>query len=393
MAEQEEVRPDLSSVEDPATENTAENSEARDSDASGTALTLQIDEDGLRAVVPAVYPTTTVEEILELLKSGDISAKYVTPQSRTAVDVARETDQVIRDVVVAESRPSKAAIPRIEYRPPKGLERFPDLDSIQQLLAFEDRDDVVHSAPERRGWLVKAGQTLATLSFPDWATGVDVRGRPIPPLGAATADSESGDRTLPGCGIQVSEDGLSWLAENYGYAGLLDDQVCVLSPIWLSGDEMEACFLRIRLIAGSVIPSSQRLRDLLKASEITFGVEEEALEAFTEAQKQQSSATESLYTLARGKPEVQPKTPCPNFTVEESSGAGAGSLRHDGTMDFKERDLFPSVKPNVQLAECETAVPGEPGQTVRGAEIPVAQPVMVLLVAGESARVETENGI
>jgi len=203
---------------------------------------------------------------------------------------------------------------------------------------------------EHRGWLVKAGQTLATLSFPDWAAGVDVRGRPIPPLGAATAGSDGALRTLPGSGIQVSQDGLSWLAENYGYAGLVDDQVCMLSPIWLSGDEMEACFLRVRLIAGSVIPSSQRLRDLLKASEISFGVEEEALEAFTEAQKKQSPATESLYTLARGKPEVQPKTPRPDFTIEESSGAG--SLRHDGTMDFKERDLFPSVKPNAQLAEC-----------------------------------------
>ena len=152
---------------------------------------------------------------------------------------------MIRDVVVAEGRPPKAAVPRIEYRPPKGLERFPDLDSIQQLLTCEDRDDVVRAAPEHRGWLVKAGQTLATLSFPDWAAGVDVRGRPIPPLGAATAGSDGALRTLPGSGIQVSQDGLSWLAENYGYAGLVDDQVCMLSPIWLSGDEMEACFLRV----------------------------------------------------------------------------------------------------------------------------------------------------
>ena len=392
MAEREESGPDSSSVEvrakdDPADEIAAD----RESNSAEVELNLELVEDGLKAVVPAVYPTTTAEEVLDLLKSHDISGKYYTPLSRTAVDVARETNQVMRDVVVAEGRPPKPAVPRIEYRPPKSLEQFPALDSIKQLLSCEDRDEVIRTAPEHRGWLVKAGQTLAILSFPDWAEGVDVRGQPIPPLQAAPDSSDSTDRALPGSGIQVSRDGLSWVAESYGYAGVLDDQVCVLSPIWLSGDEMEACFVRIHLIAGSVIPSSQRLHDLLKTSDVTFGIEDAALEAFTEAQKQQGTAPEPLYTLARGMLEVPSRTPRPSFTIEESSGAG--SLRHDGSMDFKERDLFPSVEPNTLLAECETAVPGVPGQTVRGTEIPVAPPVMVLLVAGDSARAETENGI
>ena len=356
-------------------------------DEVATELCLELVDDGLTARIPAVYPTTTTAEILDLLKAHGIASKYHTPQIRTAVSVAQETEHVVRDVLAAEGRPPKPAAPRVEYHLPKGLEGMPDLDAVRRLLDLDDRDEVLRAAPEQRGWLVKAGQALATLCYPDWAEGIDVRGEPIPPQSGSSAPG--GARNRPGSGVKTSADGRTWVAEVYGYAGQLDGQVCVLSPVWVAADEMEACFLRVHLIAGSVIPSARHLRELLESLCINTGIDPESLDAFAPAQKQRDAAP--LFVLARGKAEVQPRNPRPTFVMGEAAGAGAS--RQDGSVDYKERGQFPSVQLNDLLAECETAAPGEPGETVRGAEIPVASPVAVELVAGDNTRAETEDGV
>ena len=371
MAERERRR-GASQAADPnearATEQNGSAATSNESAASSSEpkLAVEFSADGLKAVVPAVYPSTTVEEILDLLRSHGVSSKYIRPVIRSAIEVARETNQVVSDVVVAEGRPPKSAASLLEHHPPKGLDRLPALEAIQELLVLPDRDEVVSAAPEVRGWIVKPGHKLATLSIPEGAEGVDVRDRPIPPIREAVA-SDAVDPCKPGTGVELAANGRYLIASAYGYAGLLGGQVWVLAPIWLSPGQTEACFLRVHLMAGSVIPSPQHLRELLEASGVISGIESETLEAFTQAQKQRL-APESLFTLASGRQAVAPVNPRVSFNIEHDPRGG--TTRSDGTIDFKQRGLFPSVRTDALLAECRTAVPGTPGKTVSARKSP-----------------------
>ena len=353
-------------------------------------LELVLEEDGLKAVVRTIYPQTSTEEILELLRGHDVSSSSFKPAIRRAVEIARETGQVLRDVVVAEGQPPKPSPPpRIEYYLPDGLDSPPPLEPIRQLLTLQDRDEIARTAASLQAWEVKPGDRLAIMIFPEGKAGINVRGQPIPPLFKIV---EGGiiDRLQPGPGGELAANGFDFLACIYGYAGLENSQVSVFAPLWIAADDMEACFLNLPRIPGSRAPSPDDLHALLEFSGVTTGIDEEALGSLCQAPANGRSQ-DTLITLARGRPAVAPKDATPSFSFRYDTRVG--TIRSDGSIDFKERNLFPSVQQDALLLECQPSAPGEPGQTVRGEEISVAAPVGAELIAGENVRLEEEDGV
>ena len=198
------------------------------------------------------------------------------------------------------------------------------------------------------------------------------------------------DRLQPGSGVERDVHGFDYLASIYGYAGLENYQVSVLAPIWISADGMQACFLNLPRFPGSSAPSMDDLNALLEFSDVTAGIDAEAVEGLCQSLAD-ARHKETLIPLARGRPAVPPQNALPTFTFNYE--ARVGTIRRDGSIDFRERNLFPSVQQDELLLECGFPVPGNPGQTVRGAEIPVAAPIDAEIIAGENVRQETaEDG-
>ena len=291
-------------------------------------------------------------------------------------------------MIVAQGKPPEPPPPpRIKYRPPKGLETLSPVEPIRQIIALSDREEIASSAAEQEAWAVKPGDILAVKVIRKGKQGIDVEGLPI--AVPEDADAQKVDpRLLPGRGVELAPNGVDYIASAYGYAGLENSRVSVVEPLWVSPDDMEACFLKLPLIPASQKPTPDHLSALLEAFGVTFGMDEKAISNYCQTFSKQKAA---LFPLASGQPVQPPKDALPTFSLDFDFRVG--TFRSDGSLDFKERNIFPAVHPDDLLAECGLPVPGEPGRTVRDKELPVDAPIQVLLVAGENVRLEREEDV
>jgi len=367
-------------------------------------LVLTFPEDGLRAVVSTIHLRTTAAEVHELLERHGVRVGVSQRRIHGAIRTVRRTNRPVHDVVVAEgTRPRPPSRPRVRYHLPDGVDAPPLLDPVADLLSCS-WDDVAAAAPRVEAWAVAPGDRLATVERTAGAEGLDVRDRPIavpePPEGLPLDPAMD-----PGPGVELTPDGAGLVASAYGYAGLQADRLAVLEPLWIAPDMMLACFLNLpglgtagapaagapaagvpaagawtldRLVAAGL--DADALGALLESAGITFGVDHEELRALASR-----PVTEPLLPLARGVPPSSGAEQTPDFTHDWSFRAG--SFRDDGSIDFRERNIFPAASSGELLARCESVASGTPGRTVFGIDIdPPGGQVALELDAGENAR-------
>jgi uncharacterized protein (DUF342 family) len=164
----------------------------------------------------------------------------------------------------------------------------------------------------------------------------------------------------------------------------------VIPPVWISEDGMQACYLNLPLVSGSSQPSYDDLQSSLRAAGVTYGIDDGAVSSVCEGLAAEAEKR-ILIPLASGRPVPPPRDPTPEFTFPHQSQVGA--IRPDGSIDFRERALFPSVEKDQLLVEFSLPEPAAPGQTVRGEEVPAPDPPQVELVAGENCRLEEGDGV
>lgn len=352
-------------------------------------LDLEIAGGGLQAVVRMIYPQTTQEEVIELLRDNGVVFGLDEEAIQQAVAKARKTGQPLRNVVVASgTSPRPPAVPRLEYCLSEGVEALPALEPLHKLLGVRERGEAESGTASLYAWMVKPGTRLAVKVGEEGEGGVSVQGRTVPPPALALS-SALATRFLPGAGVELAPNGCDYLAATFGCAGLLGGQVAVLAPIWVAPDGMEACFLNLPLLPGSSAPAPDEVRAALRAAGVVAGLDEAALASLVE-NAARAAPKARLILLARGTPPPPPRDALPVFHFEY--GLRAGAFRPDGAFDFRERNFFPAVQEDALLVERAPPVPGAPGQTVRGEEIPVAAPVRAELVPGENVRLEVQDG-
>ena len=349
-------------------------------------LELVVSDDGMTAVLRRLSPGVAAEQVLDLLESEGVTAGIDLAAIRQAVRTVEETGTPVEDAIVARGTPPRAAgSPRLVHRPPPSLEALPSLEGPSRALALTDRKEVRRATKGLRGWLVTPGETLAEVEGAPGKAGVTVGGETVPP-GPGAGDE---DALEPGPGVKRSTDGLTYAAAHCGYAGLLEGKPAVLAPFWIAPDGMEACFLSLRLVPGLRAPSAEELAAGLAAAGVRVDADPAALASLVEMLAA-GDAPRGLVPLAVGKPATPPQDAVPEFAFEYHSRAGA--VRADGSIDFRQRNTFPAVHKDGLLVRCRQPVPGSPGQTVRGEEIPVPDPAHAELVAGENVRGEERDG-
>ena len=349
-------------------------------------LALDISDDGLKATVRSIYPDTKIEDVMDLLKRNKVTENISEAAIRKAIETAQESEQAVNDLVVATGVPPKPPSPsRIKHCPPEGIEALPALSPISSLLELKDREEVRPDS-SISAWLVGPGDCLAVKVVDEGKPGTGVQGQTIQP----SPQEDGGSSGLQaGSGVELASNGVDYLSRTFGYGGVLDGLVSVVPPIWIAADGLEACFLNIPPIPGSKSISPDHLRSGLTASGVSIGVDEGAIAEVCEGMDK-GTLKETLIPLASGVPPEQPQDAAANFSFPYQSRAGA--ILPDGSIDFKERNLFPAVEKDALLVETTQPVAGKPGKTVKGEDITLSEPAEVELIAGDNVRQEKQGG-
>lgn len=340
---------------------------------------VRVDPDATRAWLTAVPRGATVDALRAALTAAGVHHGAREDALVEAADQAARAPVTV-PMLVAEATPARPpAQPAAELAPPPHLPEPLPLDAVAaRVAAFGEGEPTA-----RRAWLARPGEVVATVARDPGEAGVDVRGAMTllpgalgPPPAPPTA----------GPGVALDADASLYRATTVGYAGLRAGRPTVLSPLVIDADGAWARLVVLPLGHGPDAPDPADLRALLAAAGVTIGVSAPAL---TEAARVLAAGhARRVIELAQAEPPTPPIQPPARFAFDAAPRVGA--LRADGSLDFKDLALFPSVRAGERVASLEPGQPGRPGRTVRGEPIAPPPGASVELVAGRGVRREAD---
>ena len=303
--------------------------------------------------------------------------------------------ELVRDLQRAKLRESCVRVARgqpPDLRGHAGLTFEPLPEALFQAVVDAFRapglDEGAAAPPGVRA--VQEGQVLCEQS--------DTGERPTPGkdlFGQTVAPPEEALKRKPiKAGVNVRQEvGEGWVrlvSEIYGYPGLLDGELRVVSPIWLATDRMAAYFVALGEEGKRVLPRPSELETLLERAQTRHGVDDEAVVRLCQKLPSGEGQGGNVTQLARG----TPPTPGQDGTVELlfQQLPDPGTILEGGSMDFRERNAVPQVQRGQLLARRSFPTPGEAGVDVRGHEVPPPKIDRALLFSGPNVVHKDESG-
>ena len=238
---------------------------------------------------------------------------------------------------------------------------------------------------------VHAGEVIARQSETGVASepGTDVFGEPVAPA----EDARSPKLYEAGVNVrrEVLEGKVRFVSEIYGYAGVLQDRMVVISPLWVSADRMAAYFLAFSQPGTPVCPSAEELDALLEQARVRHGVDREAIKRLCREWPAGGDPEDRAVALARGAPPEPGTDGIAELLFKKMPDPG--KILEGDRMDFKDRDAVPQIAAGDVLARRTFPTPGKPGMSVRGRTLPAPRSSRDLLYAGSSVTVEEKEGV
>lgn len=250
-------------------------------------------------------------------------------------------------------------------------------EAVQTVLNTRNLEDF--SAFETAVTAVHAGDVLAEQSEESDKQGP---GRNLFGEMVAAPEGEQ-EKKVYKAGVNVrreSQEGrVRYISEIYGYVGIVQDHITVLSPIWLSPDRMTAYWVMLSQPERLLFPKLDEVEALLTKEQVRFGVDPEAV-----AQICQSDLSDQELPLVIQVAQGTPPEPGQGGVVEAlfERMPEPGALLDDGAIDFRERNAVPNVESGQLLARRLFPTPGKSGITVRNREIQPPKSERELLYAG-----------
>lgn len=183
-------------------------------------------------------------------------------------------------------------------------------------------------------------------------------------------------------------DGLvNYVSEIYGYAGVVENRIEVISPIWVAQDRMRAEMILLPDQGKKVIcPLQEEMDDLLGRASVRFGIDRVALEDIV---RNRVDRRGMCVTVAKGTPPEPGKDGL--ITLHFKQMPDPGQILDGDRIDFRQRDAVPQVHAGDLLAKRTFPVEGKPGQDVRGKKILSTKTERKLLFAGPGITLEEDG--
>lgn len=251
-------------------------------------------------------------------------------------------------------------------------------EAIQAAMRSLRLDDVLACSAEVHA--VHADATLAEQAEEgDDGPARDLFGEPLAP------SADEPERRTYSAGVNVrreEQDGrVRYVSDIYGYVGVVQDRITVVSPIWVSPDRMEARFVALPQGDRPVAPTPAEVTDLLSRAKVVEGVDPSLpgdADTFVDGAEHEARSV----LLARGTPAVPGQRGQIELFFERPPEPGA--VLEGGAMDFRERQAIPTVEAGQLLAKRLLPTPGTPGVDVRGRVLKAPREERGLLFAGSN---------
>ena len=234
-------------------------------------------------------------------------------------------------------------------------------EQCSKLLNRNRLELLVEGARGLAGKVASAGELLATKrAAVAGIIGTDVYGEEVLP-------EETEDLELEMAGhIRLSEDGTECFSEIYGWVGAQKDRVSIVAPIWISPAGMTAYFINLPQLGEKRRPSFEEISHLLELTSVCYGIDHKVIQVLCECMRQDLS-TELAIPIARGKPLEPGQDAQVEFTIEVERKPG--TVRKDGSIDFKNLNLVPRVEAGQTIALEIPARKGVSGKNVFAEEL------------------------
>ena len=288
-------------------------------------------------------------------------------------------------VRIAKGDPPKLSKGQINFTfQPLPPARF---EAVRDALRSVDLKDVL--ACEDPVAAVSAGALLAEQAESGGQSrpGTNLFGDPVAASGRAQ------EKKIYKAGInvrrEVREGLVRFVSDIYGYAGILEDKITVLSPLWIPPDRMAAYFIAYPQTGKTAFPSSPEMDDLLERARVRNGIDPGAIAGLAFYWRDPEKREDWAVRLARGRK----PTPGDDGTVEllYKQMPDPGRMLESGKMDFRERDAVPQAAPGDLLAKRTLPKPGYEGMDVRGRVLKPPRTERQLLYAGPNVEMEEED--
>ena len=284
--------------------------------------------------------------------------------------------------VIARARaPVPGEDGRLVYRPDardrvpasgEDLQRYMQSADVREALAFPGEVT-----------LVQPGDVVAEVVPPTLGTpGETVDGRLLEAPGRELEPVAPGD--------QVTFDGSRYVSTAFGYACQVGGRPSVLSPVWVSPDELEARLVVFPQAADAERPvAPESVMAALAAAGVVEGVLEGPILRFC---SRPPGTRRHALLVARGRAAREGRDAHIDLAFDVHSRPG--KVREDGSIDFRDRNLIVAVAANQVIGTLVAATPGEPGVTVRGQHLGAHDGKPYTVTAGENVRFDGagENG-
>ncbi len=363
---------------------------------------LMVSVDRLHAFFVGNLPEgTTYQEVMKVLQEAGISFGIKVNRIHNALPRKKKTrrrakrktavpDPEKGEIVIAEGQPPVApGEARIEYGFRVVDEK--EVGQVKKIMGEYSRDRIERCRIPLP--LVRSGQRLAQAIQESGRPGRDVFGEEIPPALPPETTLKVGEN------VALTGDGQGCTAEIYGYAGLVDGQVEVLSPIWVSRDLLRVFFVRLPQTGDFPGPTVEEIHALLEREEIVHAIDEKELVRLCEKMgKKEGVAPMTL--IARGTEAVPGKDAEWEFLCDPDLTQYFGEIRRVCTrspnvqylVDYGKGLAGKAASAGERLALKQSPTPGEMGIDVFGEEFSPDEPRDAALEVGEQIRL-AEDGM
>jgi uncharacterized protein (DUF342 family) len=189
--------------------------------------------------------------------------------------------------------------------------------------------------------------------------------------------------------LRFSEDGAECFAEVYGYVGLGQRRLEMVSPLWVAPDRMAAYFVNLPSLGDRPAPIAEEIDQLLKLAGVQYGIDARAMGALCERLRQ-GLPTPIAVCLAQGRPPQHGEDDRFEFALDVERKPGI--FREDGSIDFRQLNLAPLVKAGQALGRRFPAGQGVPGTDVWGREVPARNGTELVVETGRNVRRVQQEG-
>ncbi|MDA0338177.1 MAG: FapA family protein, partial [bacterium] len=351
-----------------------------------TPLGVVVAEDRMTARISRITADNSLEEITDLLRGEGITHGVDGEAIRAALAKAGRGQNQF-EVLIARGTPPRVIKPTtiVHHLPRNLITGDTKAKTPFERLKLAIEGPYLEACKSWQGpvKIVRKGDALSELIAAQTEPGIDVRGQPLEMTALDDVTLEVGDH------VTLSDDGMTAIADLFGYAGLLGGKPTVISPIWLSTDHMEARFVFHAPEDGPApIPTEEDLYSLLEMKWIEFGIMDRQLELIC-ARLKEKQALPVTVPVAQGTPEIQGEDAQIKYAFDpyelikwnhlqsilnlKAPEAIEHALReiyegdHEGADESGVR--FKAVRPGEIVVEKIPATTGVPGQDTQGEEV------------------------